>query len=112
MKWVVESSPVAITRRSRKMATFPLTTVTRWRRVGWRWACVKELHPQVCVAKGGSSSHLVHSQEVATRLPVDRPLPDDSLFVDQSKMIYLMDSQSFYCESFSNFNSNAPELRC
>ncbi|CAA6674579.1 unnamed protein product [Spirodela intermedia] len=29
-------------------------------------AHVRELHPQVCVARGGSSSHLVRSQEVAT----------------------------------------------
>ncbi|CAA7393171.1 unnamed protein product [Spirodela intermedia] len=36
------------------------------------------------------------SYEVATRLPADRPLPDDGLFVDQSEMIYSMDSQSFY----------------
>ncbi|CAA7392267.1 unnamed protein product [Spirodela intermedia] len=38
------------------------------------------------------------SYEVATRLPADRPLPDDGLFVDQSEMIYSMDSRSFYRE--------------
>ncbi|CAA6659426.1 unnamed protein product [Spirodela intermedia] len=39
------------------------------------------------------------AREVATCLPADRPLPDDGLFVDQSKMIYSMDSRSFYRES-------------
>ncbi|CAA7394333.1 unnamed protein product [Spirodela intermedia] len=34
--------------------------------------------------------------EVATHLPADRPLLDDGLFIDQSKMIYSMDLQSFY----------------
>ncbi|CAA6674623.1 unnamed protein product [Spirodela intermedia] len=29
--------------------------------------------------------------EVATRLPADRPLLNDGLFVDQSEMIYSMD---------------------
>ncbi|CAA7405828.1 unnamed protein product [Spirodela intermedia] len=68
MKWVVESSPVAITRRSRKMATFPLTTVTRWRRVGWRWGVCQGLHPQVRAARGGSSSHLSIYHELRLKL--------------------------------------------
>ncbi|CAA7400292.1 unnamed protein product [Spirodela intermedia] len=42
--------------------------------------------------------------EVATHLLVDRPLLDDGLFVDQSKMIYSMDLRSFYHESFNNFS--------
>ncbi|CAA6668447.1 unnamed protein product [Spirodela intermedia] len=33
--------------------------------------------------------------EVATCLLTDRPLPDDGLFIDQSEMLYLMDSRSF-----------------
>ncbi|CAA7392274.1 unnamed protein product [Spirodela intermedia] len=72
--------------------------VTRWRGAGWRWG----------VCQRASSS--VRSQEVATRLPADRPLPDDGLFIDQSEMIYSMDSRSFYRESLSNFSSNAPRL--
>ncbi|CAA6658537.1 unnamed protein product [Spirodela intermedia] len=130
MKWVIESSPAAVTRRSGKTATLrglsnrlwqlspggaekrrlcgSPAAVTRRRGAGWRWARVRELHPQVRAARGGSSLHLVRSQEVATRLPADRPLPDDGLFVDQSEMIYSMDSRSFYRESFSNFSSNAP----
>ncbi|CAA6674066.1 unnamed protein product [Spirodela intermedia] len=32
--------------------------VTRRRGAGWRWARVRELHPQVRAARGGSSSHL------------------------------------------------------
>ncbi|CAA6672094.1 unnamed protein product [Spirodela intermedia] len=78
MKWVVELSPAAVTRRNGKTAT---------------------LRPS-----GGC--HLTERswmEEVATRLPMDRPLPDDGLFVDQSEMIYSMDSRSFYRESFSNF---------
>ncbi|CAA7388238.1 unnamed protein product [Spirodela intermedia] len=112
MKWVVESSPAAVTRRSGKTATLRLSgspaAVTRRRGAGWRWGACQGLHPQVRVARGGSSSHLVRSQEVATRLSADRPLPDDGLFVDQSEMIYSMDSRSFYRESFSNFSNNAP----
>ncbi|CAA6672550.1 unnamed protein product [Spirodela intermedia] len=96
MKWVVESSPAAVTRRSGKTATLRLSAaVTRRRGAGWRWARVRELHPQVRAARGGSSSHLVRSQEVATGLPADRPLPDDGLFVDQSEMIYSMDCDPF-----------------
>ncbi|CAA7397917.1 unnamed protein product [Spirodela intermedia] len=110
MKWVVESSLAAVTRRSGKTATLRLSggsAVTQWRGAGWRWGACQGLHPQVRAARGGSSSHLVRSQEVATRLPADRPLPDDDLFVDQSEMIYSIDSRSFYRESFSNFSSNA-----
>ncbi|CAA6664116.1 unnamed protein product [Spirodela intermedia] len=86
MKWVVESSPTAVTRRSGKqrLCGSP-AAVTRRRGAGWRWGA----------SRGGSSSHLVRSQEVATRLPVDRPLPDDGLFVDQSEMIYSMDCDPF-----------------
>ncbi|CAA7405412.1 unnamed protein product [Spirodela intermedia] len=47
-------------------------------------------------------------EEVATRLPADRPLLDDNLFVDQSEMIYSMDSRSFYRESFSNLTGPRP----
>ncbi|CAA7392276.1 unnamed protein product [Spirodela intermedia] len=47
-------------------------------------ACVKELHPQVRATRVGSSSHLVRSQEVATHLPADYPLPDDSFFILRS----------------------------
>ncbi|CAA7398850.1 unnamed protein product [Spirodela intermedia] len=83
MKWVVESSPAAVTRRSGKTE------------LDGGGARVRELHPQVRAARGGSSSHLVRSQEVATGLPADRPLPDDGLFVDQSEMIYLMDCDPF-----------------
>ncbi|CAA7392187.1 unnamed protein product [Spirodela intermedia] len=103
MKWVVESSPVAVTRRSGKTATLQLSggchlTERGWMgRVGagWRWGVCQGLHPQVRAARGGSSSHLVRSQEVATGLPADRPLPDDGLFVDQSEMIYSMDCDPF-----------------
>ncbi|CAA6674553.1 unnamed protein product [Spirodela intermedia] len=96
MKWVVELSPAAVTRRTekRRLCGSP-AAVTRQRGAGWRWARVRELHPQVRAARGGSSSHLVCSQEVATRLPADRPLPDDGLFVDQSEMIYSMDCDPF-----------------
>ncbi|CAA6675343.1 unnamed protein product [Spirodela intermedia] len=31
-------------------------------------------------------------EEVATHLPTDRPLLDDGLFIDQSEMIYSIDS--------------------
>ncbi|CAA7411081.1 unnamed protein product [Spirodela intermedia] len=111
MKWVVESSPVAVTRQTekRRLCGSPMV-VTRWRGAGWRWGACQGLHPQVRAARGGSSSHLVRSQEVATGLPADRPLPDNGLFVDQSEMIYSIDSRSFYCKSFSNFSSNAPRI--
>ncbi|CAA7392193.1 unnamed protein product [Spirodela intermedia] len=69
--------------------------VTRERGAGWRWDACQGLHLQVRAARGGSSSHLVRSQEVTTLLPVDRPLPNDGLFVDQSEMIYLMDCDPF-----------------
>ncbi|CAA6674818.1 unnamed protein product [Spirodela intermedia] len=97
MKWVVESSPAAVTRRSGKTATLRLSpaAVTRRRGLDGGEARVRELHPQVRAARGGSSSHLVRSQEVATGLPADRPLPDDGLFVDQSEMIYSMDCDPF-----------------
>ncbi|CAA6674216.1 unnamed protein product [Spirodela intermedia] len=39
---------------------------------------------------GGNRVPPGDSYEVATRLPADRPLPDDGLFVDQSEMIYSM----------------------
>ncbi|CAA6672092.1 unnamed protein product [Spirodela intermedia] len=78
MKWVVESSPTAVTRQSEKMATLRLSGGCHPTEKSWM-------------------------EEVATRLPADRPLPDDGLFVDQSEMIYSMDSRSFYRESFSNF---------
>ncbi|CAA7397919.1 unnamed protein product [Spirodela intermedia] len=101
MEWVVESSPATVTRQTEKwqLCGSP-AAVTRQRGAGWRWgAHVRELHPQVRAARRGSSSNLVRSQEVATRLPADRPLHDDGLFVDQSEMIYSMDSRSFYRES-------------
>ncbi|CAA7409452.1 unnamed protein product [Spirodela intermedia] len=110
MKWVAKSSPAAVTCRLRRLSPGraekrrlcgSLAAVTRRRGAGWRWgldgggARVRELHPQVRAARGGSSSHLVRSQEVATRLPADRPLLDDGLFVDQSEMIYSMDCDPF-----------------
>ncbi|CAA6674196.1 unnamed protein product [Spirodela intermedia] len=59
MKWVIDSSPVAVTRQSRKTATLrSLAAVTRRRGAGWRWGACQGLHPQVRVARGGSSSHL------------------------------------------------------
>ncbi|CAA6674808.1 unnamed protein product [Spirodela intermedia] len=108
MKWVVESSPIVVTRQTKKrrLCDSP-ATVTRQRGAGWRWGACQGLHLQVRAARGGSSSHLVCSQEVTTCLPADRPLPDDGLFVDQSEMLYSVDSRSFYCESFSNFSNNA-----
>ncbi|CAA7401711.1 unnamed protein product [Spirodela intermedia] len=108
MKWVVESSPAAVTRRSGKTATFSPAAVTRRRGAGWRWGACQGLHPQVRVVRGGSSSHPVLSQEVMTRLLADRPLLDDTLFIDQSEMLYSMDSRTFYYESFNNFSNNAP----
>ncbi|CAA7392259.1 unnamed protein product [Spirodela intermedia] len=60
--------------------------VTRQRGARWRWG----------VCQGASSSN--------------RPLPDDSLFVDQSEMLYSIDLQFFYHESFSNFSSNASQI--
>ncbi|CAA7411079.1 unnamed protein product [Spirodela intermedia] len=78
MKWVVESSPAAVTQRSGKTATLRLSG---------------DCH----------STERSRMEEVATGLPADRPLPDDGLFIDQSEMIYSMDSRSFYRESFSNF---------
>ncbi|CAA6657044.1 unnamed protein product [Spirodela intermedia] len=96
MKWVVESSPAAVTRQSGKTATCGSpAAVTRRRGAGWRWARVSGSFILRSAARGGSSSHLVRSQEVATRLPADRPLPDDGLFVDQSEMIYSMDCDPF-----------------
>ncbi|CAA7394591.1 unnamed protein product [Spirodela intermedia] len=74
MKWVTESSPAVVTRRSGKTATLRLSG---------------DCHP----------TERSWMEEVATRLPADRPLPDDSLFVDQSEMVYSMDSRSFYRES-------------
>ncbi|CAA6674207.1 unnamed protein product [Spirodela intermedia] len=71
MKWVVESSLTAVTQRSRKTATLRLSGDCHLTKRSWM-------------------------EEVATRLPADRPLPDDSLFIDQSEMIYLMDLRSFY----------------
>ncbi|CAA7411064.1 unnamed protein product [Spirodela intermedia] len=93
MKWVVESSPAAVTRRSGKTATLWLSGGCHPTERGWME--VRRLHPQVRAARGGSSSHLVRSQEVATGLPADRPLLDDGLFVDQSEMIYSMDCDPF-----------------
>ncbi|CAA7394618.1 unnamed protein product [Spirodela intermedia] len=72
-----------------------LTVVTQQKGARWKWGACQGLHPQVRAARGGSSSHLVRSQEVATGLPADRPLPDDGLFVDQSEMIYSMDCDPF-----------------
>ncbi|CAA7389254.1 unnamed protein product [Spirodela intermedia] len=74
MKWVVESSPAAVTQRSGKTATLRLSG---------------DCHP----------TERSWMEEVATRLPTDRPLPDDDLFVDQLEMIYSMDLRSFYRES-------------
>ncbi|CAA7388565.1 unnamed protein product [Spirodela intermedia] len=51
MKWVVELSPAAITRRSGKTATLRLSggsAVTRQRGAGWRWG--------VCQGASSSSS--------------------------------------------------------
>lgn len=59
-------------------------------------AHLKELHPQVHITKGGFSLHLVCSCEVETCLSMSCPLLDDNLFIDQSKMIDSIDSQSFY----------------
>ncbi|CAA7405303.1 unnamed protein product [Spirodela intermedia] len=70
MKWVVESSPAAVTRRSGKTATLRLSGGCHPTERGWM-------------------------EEVATGLPADRPLPDDGLFVDQSEMIYSMDCDPF-----------------
>ncbi|CAA6654030.1 unnamed protein product [Spirodela intermedia] len=70
MKWVVESSPAAVTRRSGKTATLRLSGGCHPTERSWM-------------------------EEVATRLPADRPLPDDGLFVDQSEMIYSMDCDPF-----------------
>ncbi|CAA7394218.1 unnamed protein product [Spirodela intermedia] len=72
MKWVVKTSPGAVTRRSGKMATLRLS--------------------------GGCHSTEKSWMEVATGLPADHPLPDDGLFVDQLEIIYSMDSRSFYRE--------------
>ncbi|CAA6675779.1 unnamed protein product [Spirodela intermedia] len=66
MKWVVESSPAAVTRRSRKTVTLRLSDGCHPTEKSWM-------------------------EEVATRLLVDRPLPDNGLFINQSKMIYSMD---------------------
>ncbi|CAA7411125.1 unnamed protein product [Spirodela intermedia] len=74
MKWVVELSLAAVTRRSGKMATLRLSSNCHSTERSWM-------------------------KEVATGLLADRPLPDDGLFVDQSEMIYSMDSRSFYRES-------------
>ncbi|CAA6674629.1 unnamed protein product [Spirodela intermedia] len=44
------------------MATLRLSTAVTRRR-GARWRCgarIRELHPQVRAARGGSSSHLIH----------------------------------------------------
>ncbi|CAA7388491.1 unnamed protein product [Spirodela intermedia] len=73
MKWVVELSPAAVTWRSGKMATLRLSGGCHLTERSWM-------------------------EEVATHLTADRPLPDDGLFVDQSEMIYSMDSRSFYHE--------------
>ncbi|CAA6674620.1 unnamed protein product [Spirodela intermedia] len=96
MKWVVKSSPVAVTWRTekRRLCGSP-AAVTRRRGAGWRWGACQGASSSGPRSKGGSSSHLVRSQEVATRLPADRPLPDDGLFVDQSEMIYSMDCDPF-----------------
>ncbi|CAA6674020.1 unnamed protein product [Spirodela intermedia] len=71
MKWVVESSPVAVTRRSGKTATLQLSggsAVTRRRGAGWRWGACQGLHPQVRAARGGSSSHLSIYHELRLKL--------------------------------------------
>ncbi|CAA6675424.1 unnamed protein product [Spirodela intermedia] len=57
------------------------------------FAALRRLSPDGEELDGGGA------REVATRLPADRPLLDDGLFVDQSEMIYSMDSRSFYHES-------------
>ncbi|CAA7394452.1 unnamed protein product [Spirodela intermedia] len=67
MKWVTESSLAAVTRRSGKTSTLRLSDGCHPTERSWM-------------------------EEVATRLPADRPLPDDGLFVDQSEMIYSMGS--------------------
>ncbi|CAA6675672.1 unnamed protein product [Spirodela intermedia] len=83
MKWVVESSPAAVTRRSGKTATLRLSGGCHPTERGWM-------------------------EEVATGLPADRPLPDDGLFVDQSEMIYSMDCDPFIANpmSTSRFNQH------
>ncbi|CAA6675708.1 unnamed protein product [Spirodela intermedia] len=66
MKWVVKSSPAAVT----------------WEQKNDDFAALQQLyHPT--------------EREVATHLPADRPLLDNNLFVDQSEMIYSMDSNPF-----------------
>ncbi|CAA6675472.1 unnamed protein product [Spirodela intermedia] len=59
MKWVIKLSPAAVTRQSRKTATLGAR---------WRWARVRELHPQVRAARGGSSSHLLSHSSPCSRL--------------------------------------------
>ncbi|CAA6674619.1 unnamed protein product [Spirodela intermedia] len=61
MKWIVKSSPAAVTCAkyprfpSGKMADLRLSAaVTRQRVAGWRGARVRELHPQVSLARGFS----------------------------------------------------------
>ncbi|CAA7401818.1 unnamed protein product [Spirodela intermedia] len=68
MKWVVESSPAAVTRRSGKTATFSAAAITRRRGAGWRWGTCQGLHPQVRAARGGSSSHLSIYHELRLKL--------------------------------------------
>ncbi|CAA7400867.1 unnamed protein product [Spirodela intermedia] len=65
-------TPAAVTRRSRKTATLRLSDDSR----------------------GGSSSHPVCSQEVATHLLADRPLPDDGFHMEVGRM-----SRSFILRS-------------
>ncbi|CAA7411122.1 unnamed protein product [Spirodela intermedia] len=50
MKWVVESSPAAVTRRSGKTATFSLMTVTRQRGARWRWGVYLSHPPTLIIA--------------------------------------------------------------
>ncbi|CAA6657050.1 unnamed protein product [Spirodela intermedia] len=65
------SSPAAVTRRSGKTVTLRLSgdchpMERNWMEVGRVLGSfiLRELHPQVHTARGGSSSHLVCSQEV------------------------------------------------
>ncbi|CAA7404037.1 unnamed protein product [Spirodela intermedia] len=66
-KWIKKSSLVLVTYRLRRLSPGGAEkrrlcgspAAVTWRSgAGWRWGACQGLHPQVCVIRGGSSSHL------------------------------------------------------
>ncbi|CAA7405825.1 unnamed protein product [Spirodela intermedia] len=68
--WAISRSPLG----KWQLCSSPVV-VTHWREARWRWggAHVRELHPQVRAARGGSSSHLQCSANRVDEIFADDP---------------------------------------